>query len=852
MAEAKITKTEKSPYALLDAVGINHVSITGGFWKAKRDVNRLETIPHQYNECERTGRIDNFRRAAGRPTLHPYVSYSGKWGISAKQVSHPIFSGLSNPIYLVSAGLPTHDECCYWDNPDATHGVWLADWEKPSNKVVCAEYTHGKGKIIVVGTGAYFWLDEGKQNSYRPNLEKFTENILNYLGEGPVAFLVESEKSAALSAEQTAAWEWLQARRQSERVSIENVNATSDCLRRFRVLWWHLSDTPEIPQLAQTKEFIKTIRDFLKSGGGIFLSGFAPQYLTVLGLEPTPPSTIRQVPKEGFRGIYFNDSDVYKWMEAAAWSLAADPDPALDAQLDDLIELVGAAQCDDGYLNTYFMFENAGKRWTDLTTMHELYLGGHMIQAAIAHHRATGKTSFLEIAQKWADHVCRHFGPDKHLGAPGHPEVEMALVELYRETGEKRYLDLASFFIENRGKGVLNGSENLQDHLPIRQQTYVTGHAVRQLYLCAGVTDIYAETGDKSLLETLDKQYADFVNTKMYVTGGAGARHEGEAFGEPYELPNDTAYAETCAAIASFMWNWRMLQVNADSRFADEMERALYNGILSGMSLDGKEYFYVNPLMNRGDHRRTTKHFDGCACCPPNLARTFAALPGYIYGVSKDGQIYVHQYIQSTADVVLKGVNVRITQDTQYPWDGNVVLHLTIPSPQRFDLLLRRPAWADEMIVQINGKRIRPQELVRGYVRVSNLWKNGDTVAIEIPMEVVRLVADPRVVSDLGRVAVRRGPVVYCVEQADQKDVDLNRVVLPKNPHFAFQFREDLLGGVGVIHFDAFYSPQDQPLYVPFKTATKGDLVRIQAIPYFSWANREPGMMLVWLPQACH
>lgn len=428
----------------------------------------------------------------------------------------------------------------------------------------------------------------------------------------------------------------------------------------------------------------------------------------------------------------------------------------------------------------------------------------------------------------------------------------MALVELYRETHDTKYLDLAQFFVEQRGRGVLRNLENLQDHLPIRQQTYMTGHAVRQLYLCSGVTDIYAERGDNTLLDTLEKQHKDFVNSKMYITGGAGARHEGEAFGLPFELPNETAYAETCAAIASFMWNWRMLLISGDARFADEMERALYNNILSGVSLDGKEYFYVNPLKNNGEHRRTTKHFDGCACCPPNIARLFASLPGYLYGVSKHGDIFIHHFASSRAELRTKDTNVILEQETDYPWSGKIILYLYPKTKCRFVLNIRHPGWAERVQIKCNGKTVVPKTSPGKYIPVERAWKYGDKIELEFPMRVERIVSDIRVAENIGQVALRRGPVVYCIEQTDQREVDLSTIQIAANPAFGVITAPDLLGGVNIIEFDAVVpATQENPLYYDFDSPQiRYRTVRIRAIPYYAWANRDPGPMRVWIPQA--
>jgi DUF1680 family protein len=407
----------------------------------------------------------------------------------------------------------------------------------------------------------------------------------------------------------------------------------------------------------------------------------------------------------------------------------------------------------------------------------------------------------------------------------------MGLIELYRETGETRYLDLARFFIEERGKGVLNGSPYLQDHKPIREQITVTGHAVRQNYLAGGVVDLYAETGDQTFMSPVRQQWDDFINTKCYITGGAGARHEGEAYGDAYELPNDTAYAETCAAIAGFMWAWRMLQVDPQSRYADYMERALYNGILSGVSLDGKEYFYVNPLENDGKHRRTTKHFDGCACCPPNVARTLAALPGYIYGVHKgDNSVYLHHFIQSTATIPVGGKAVTIKQETDYPRDGKVTLTVT-GVPAEFLLFTRIPGWVKRWNMAFQGQ---PQQMMgekeAGQYVAIRLEKDT-VVELNFEMPVEKCVADPRVKADKDKVAIQRGPMVYCFEQVDNPNVKLQKVSVGDSD-FTPVYWADKLGGV---------------MALEGTDKVSGDMVKLTAIPYFAWANREPGPMRVWM-----
>jgi uncharacterized protein len=372
-----------------------------------------------------------------------------------------------------------------------------------------------------------------------------------------------------------------------------------------------------------------------------------------------------------YQGIYFNDSDVYKWLEAASWTLATDPDPDLERMVDDAITEIADAQRPDGYLNTYFTFEKAAERWTDFD-LHEMYCAGHLFQAAVANFRATGSERLLDVATRFADHICDTFGPEeeKRQAVDGHEEVEMALVELFRVTGEKRYLEGARYFIDARGHGLLgrpygqHDPSYSQDHEPLRNQSEVVGHAVRAMYLYSGAADVYAETGELELMEALRRLWMNMTTRRMYVSGGLGSRYEGEAFGKDFELPNERAYAETCAAIGSVMWNWRMLGIEGDARFADLIEHALYNAVMPGISLDGQHYFYQNPLADDGTHRR--QPWFGCACCPPNVARLLASLPGYFYSTS-EGAVWVHLYAEGAATVELdENRTINLRQRTRY------------------------------------------------------------------------------------------------------------------------------------------------------------------------------------------
>lgn len=550
--------------------------------------------------------------------------------------------------------------------------------------------------------------------------------------------------------------------------------------------------------------------------------------------------------KGDFVGFFFNDSDVYKWIEAVSFYLANNKNEKLERLVDDVIGEIGLAQDEDGYINTYFTFERRQDRWTNLKDMHELYCAGHIIQGAIAHYRVTGKTNFLNIAIKLADYLNRLFGPGRKEGTCGHPEIEMALIELYRETNDKKYLNLGKFFIDERGKGIIGGSSYHIDHKPFRKLDEVVGHAVRSLYLNCGATDLYIETGERALLDALERLWDNLVTKKMYVTGGVGARKEGEAFGENYELPNETAYAETCASIANLMWNYRMLLALGEGRFADIMELCLYNGILSGISLDGKEYFYVNPLADRGKHRR--QRWFACACCPPNIARTIASIPGYMYSTSPEG-IWVHLYASNVSEFNMNGSNIRIEEYTNYPWDG--LIEFKILGNSRFKLFLRKPGWAKDCFVLVNGEKIQTV-LDKGYIVIDREWHNGDTVKLKLNMEPELLESHPSVKANIGRVAIRRGPIIYCVESADNPWGDVWDLEISKDVKLEEEYR-DILGGVVVIKGKGYLnSPNnwDKLYLIVGKTSSIKREVEFIAIPYYAWANREPGPMEVWIKKS--
>ena len=560
-----------------------------------------------------------------------------------------------------------------------------------------------------------------------------------------------------------------------------------------------------------------------------------------------------------FQGRVFNDSDVYKWLEATSWAIATQPDAALEEMIDAAIDAVAGAQQADGYLNSYFSLERAGERWTDFD-QHEMYCAGHLFQAAVAHYRATGSPRLLDVATRFADHIDTTFGPEsagKRAGTDGHPEVELSLVELARATGERRYIDLARYLVDVRGHGLLGnafnrfGAEYHQDHRPFRELNEIVGHAVRAVYLNAGVADLYLETGEEALFAALQRLWRSMTERKMYVSGGIGSRHEGESFGEDYELPNALAYTETCAAIGSVMWNWRMLQIDGDARYADLVEWTLYNAVLPGISLDGQTYFYQNPLADEGSHRRQA--WFGTACCPPNLARTLAALPGYVYGVS-DGTVWVHLYAAGRMQAALPdGRLVGLRQRTDYPWDGEIALD--VEGDGEFAVMLRIPGWCDEgATLTVNGERVKGPLVPGSYVAVRRYWRPGDSISLILPMPVRCVESHPFVEENGGRVALARGPLLYCVEQADNRGFDLREVVVPDDAAFSSAERPDLPGGVVTISFAGRLNPPSDDWSGRLYRTARDENVRrtsgtapIVAIPYHAWANREAGRMRVWL-----
>lgn len=578
----------------------------------------------------------------------------------------------------------------------------------------------------------------------------------------------------------------------------------------------------------------------------------------------------------------FWDSDAAKWIEAAGYSLATHPDSALEKQVDDVIDLIASAQQPDGYLNIYFTAVEPEKRWTNLRDWHELYCAGHLIEGAVAYYQATGKPKLLDVMCRYVDHIDARFGPKEgqKRGYPGHPEIELALVKLYHATGEERYLNLSKFFVDERGQqphyydqeAIARGESPSdfwaqtyrynQSHIPIREQTEPVGHSVRACYLYAGAADIALETNDELLAQALRTIWNRLTTRQMYITGGIGPSHLNEGFTFDYDLPNETAYAETCASIALVFWAHRMFHLDGDGRYIDVMERALYNGVLSGVAFDGRSFFYANaleayphvhpysPRITLVDpdyvYYRRSEWFS-CACCPPNIARLLASLGQYFYSVDAD-TLYVNLFGQGGAQVDLDGKRVQISQQTAYPWEEDVQITVKPDEPTRFTLAVRIPGWCKDAQVQVNGRAVDPS-IHRGYALIERTWQADDRVTLTLPMPVERVRSHPEVRQNVGCVALQRGPMVYCLEQTDNGP-RLGDVILPPDSPLSAEFDAGLFGGSVVIIGEAVRStPQNgsDDLYQTTPITRQSKPFTFRAVPYCFWANREPGEMRVWI-----
>lgn len=524
-------------------------------------------------------------------------------------------------------------------------------------------------------------------------------------------------------------------------------------------------------------------------------------------------------------GIFFDDSDVYKALEGMAYSLINHPDPELEAKCDEWIDKFAAAQQPDGYINTYYTLTGLDKRWTDMDK-HEMYCAGHMTEAAVAYYKATGKRKFLDVAIRMADHMMSVFGSGKRDWVPGHEEIELALVKLYQVTGEKKYLEFSNWLLNERGHGFGSHGDGrkwnplyYQDDKPVTQMTDIAGHAVRAMYLYCGMADVASYTHDQGYIGALNRLWDDVALRNMYITGGIGQSAHNEGFTEDYSLPNLTAYCETCASVGMVLWNWRMNQMTGDSKYVDVLERSMYNGALAGISLAGDHFFYVNPLASNGDHHR--QEWYGCACCPSQICRFLPSIGNYIYGTSGDA-VWVNLYIGGEADVE-KGLT--LTQETRYPWEGDV--KITVGGKLKKALKLRIPGWCKEYSILVNGEKAEPV-MDKGYAVLGRKWKDGDVIELSMNMPVEVIAADPRVKEDEGLRAIQRGPLVYCMEEADNPE-GFDELNISPSAAFEATFQPDLLCGVETIK------------------AVNGDQV-LNFIPYYAWDNRTAGKMKVWVP----
>jgi DUF1680 family protein len=530
-------------------------------------------------------------------------------------------------------------------------------------------------------------------------------------------------------------------------------------------------------------------------------------------------------------GIFFDDSDVYKALEGIAYTLKNNPDPELEKKAGEWIDKFAAAQQPDGYINTYYTLTGLDKRWQNMD-MHEMYCAGHMIEAAVAYLQATGKRKLLDVSIKMADHIMSVFGPDKRHWVPGHEEIELALVKLYDATGEKKYLDFANWLLEERGHGYGNKGEEgawnalyYQDDKPVREMTDIAGHAVRAMYLYCGMADVAALRNDTGYVDAMHRLWDDVVLRNMYVTGGIGSSHHNEGFTEDYDLPNYEAYCETCASVGMVFWNWRMNQFTCDSKYIDVLERSMYNGALAGISLAGDLFFYVNPLASKGHHHRQAWY--GCACCPSQISRFMPSVGNYIYGVSA-GALWVNLFIDNTAEFEVNKKSVKLRQETDYPWDGVVTLTVeSVSAPLKESVRLRIPDWCASYAITVNDEPVASPVIEKGYAVLNREWNAGDKIILSLDMPVEVVAADSRVKENAGKRAVRRGPLVYCVEEVDNKDC-FNEIALSPETTYQATFQPSLLNGVATV------------------TASNGDK-SFTMIPYYAWDNRDAGEMKVWI-----
>lgn len=527
-----------------------------------------------------------------------------------------------------------------------------------------------------------------------------------------------------------------------------------------------------------------------------------------------------------FNGLFYDDSDVYKMLEGVAYTLMIKPDKKLEQKIDSFISLIVGAQQPDGYISTYYTLGDYDKRWTDMN-MHEMYCGGHLIEAGIAYFNATGKRTLLDVGIKFADHIYNRFFIGNIPWVAGHEEIELALIKLNQITNDKRYLNMAHWLLEQRGHNHGTWKESAKDYyqdiVPVKDLKKISGHAVRAMYLFTGMADYSAATRDTSYFKALDSLWDNIVTAKMYLTGGIGSSWQNEGFSADFDLPNKEAYCETCASAGMIFWNQRMNMLKGDAKYIDILERALYNGLLSGVSLSGDRFFYVNPLESEGAHHR--KAWYGTACCPSQISRFLPSIGSYIYATSPN-TVWLNLFVGSETEVEINKNKVKIAQNTNYPWDGKIEIKVDPNKSQKFGVKFRIPDWCKTYSVQVNGQPMKNSVDESSYRTISRKWKKGDNVTINLDMPVEVVKADPRVAANIGKRALQRGPIVYCIEEVDNKDFD--SVVLGSKTSYSVAFDKNLLGGVQTI-----YAKQNN------RTA--------KFVPYYSWDNRDNGKMKVWI-----
>jgi DUF1680 family protein len=586
---------------------------------------------------------------------------------------------------------------------------------------------------------------------------------------------------------------------------------------------------------------------------------------------PNPPPPLR-FPRHanGFTVQVFWDSDVGKWIEAASYALAHRRDADIEAKIEAIVDDFEKAQAPDGYLNCWYLGHEPDKRWTNLRDNHEMYNAGHMLEGAIAYFRTTGRRRWLDIMERYLDHIYSVFGtePGKKRGYDGHEEIELALIKLYYLTRDKKHLDFATYLINERGQQpphffdsereereggdskqryVFGNYEYSQSHRPVREQDKVVGHAVRAMYLYTAMADLAAELNDPALKRACETLWDDVMVTKMYVTAGLGPSAQNEGFTTDYDLPNETAYAETCASVALIFWAQRMLHLDLDGKYADVLELAMFNGALSGLSRDGEHYFYANPLESDGTPTRWDWHT--CPCCTMNVSRLVASVGGYFVSSAKAG-IAFHLYGGISTKVETAGTSVAVRETSNYPWSGDIKIEIDPETPAAFEVKVRIPGWCQGAKVAVNGQPVAVEDAVNGYLTIERTWTKGDVITLDLPMPPVRLYAHPAVRPDAGRVALKRGPLVYCIEEADNPGGRVQRYKLPRNAELKTSTRADLFDGIVTLTADAIAIDESDWNTLYRTSAPKDGPAKLTALPYYLWANRGQGSMLVWVPEA--